>query len=260
MRRYECTEFEVPAVTEPVMCSLATPPADRLSPDPALVLVWGAVRHGVINSESCYRIVQTFVEAGHRALSFDPPNHGQFENAHGSGIVGMSAAFAAGDDPFAAFVDNGKAVIDHCLEAGLVSADRVFASGRSRGAYCALRLMAADLRVRGTVALAPVTDWRVLVEFADIAERTETAALSLHNFIDALAARPVYVAIGNNDERVSTANCIDFVAQLLAADKAVAEQAGHVEFHLVTEGGHMVTDDWGDAGGRFLLAGLAADA
>ena len=141
MSRYELTELEVPIGDYRVICSLATPV--QVADDPALLVAAGANREGVIGADSCYRIVQTFVNEGHRALSFDPPNHGQFENEHGSGLVGMAGAFAAGEHPFAQFVANGRRVIDHCVHAGIVQPDRVFAFGRSRGGYCALRLTAA---------------------------------------------------------------------------------------------------------------------
>ena len=109
------------------------------------------------------------------------------------------------------------------------------------------------------MAISPVTDWRILAEFRALAPRPETGALALHNFVPALAGRPVYVAIGNNDERVGTLQCVDFGRALMAADPAAGEAAGRVELHVAAEGGHMLSDDWGDAGGRYLLARLAED-
>ena len=222
----ELTDIAVENGPSSIICSLASPPSQELCERPALVLVFGADRKSVLNEEKCYQIAQTFVSAGHRALSYDLPNHGQFEDSHGGGLIGMAAAFAAGDDPFQRFVGMGHRVIDHCLQQGLAEEGRLFVFGRSRGGFCALRLMAADRRVNGAMVIAPVTDWRLLDEFSGLKDAPQATTLSLQNQVEALAGRPMYVAIGNNDDRVSTKSCIEFVSAVLAADPASAERRG----------------------------------
>lgn len=89
-------------------------------------------------------------------------------------------------DPFGRFIDKGAVVIDACLERGWGDPDRIFVCGVSRGGYCALRLMAADRRIQGVAALAPLVDWRSLAEFAAIEDRPALARLSLEHWADDL--------------------------------------------------------------------------
>jgi dienelactone hydrolase len=138
------TEFTVEP--EGLTCALAAPPAP--APDPALLLTFSGTRQMALGRHPYDLATKAFIEAGHYALSFDLPHHGDRVEAYGEGIAGMCAALVAGKDPFAGFVADGKAAIDACLKRG-IGAGGVFVYGISRGGYCAIRLAAADARVRG---------------------------------------------------------------------------------------------------------------
>lgn len=138
----DISEFEVETDSGPLACRLAPTPEDAAA-DPALLLAFGGNRQGVLSREECFGPAELFVRAGHCALSFDLPNHGDLVDEYGQSLEGMCAAFVAGDDPFARFVASGTAVIDACLERGTVQSGRIFVCGGSRGGYCALRLASA---------------------------------------------------------------------------------------------------------------------
>ena len=249
----DISEFAVATARGPLNCSLAVPPAGELAADAALLLAFGGTRQAVLDGDSGFAPALHFVRAGHRVLSFDLPNHGDFVDQYGQSIDGICAAFVAGDDPFARFVDHGKAAIDACVERGLARPGRIFACGGSRGGYCALRLAAAEKRIDGVAGLAPVTDWRILREFDAVKERADVAGLALHNWAVELAGRPVYLAIGNHDHRVGTHACVELALRIFEEEKPVEEGASTVEVHVVQAAAHALPENWEIEGSRFLL-------
>ena len=123
------TEFVVE--TEGLTCALAAPPAP--APDPALLLTFSGTRQMALGRHPYDLATKAFTDAGHCALSFDLPHHGDRVGPCGEGIAGMCAALIAGEDPFARFVADGKAAIDACLKKGIGVNSGIFAYGISRG-------------------------------------------------------------------------------------------------------------------------------
>ena len=185
-----CREFSVEVKGQPLACLLAEP--KELSNRPALLLNFAADRTTTLQSEPYSITPRMFLDAGHRVASFDLPCHGDREvSGEPRGIAGFCAEWRRGTDVFAGFVDEGRAVIDALIERKLGEPGGIFVSGTSRGGYCALRLMAADERIKAAAAFSPVTDWRVLREFAEVKEASEIADLALPRFAGALAGRAV---------------------------------------------------------------------
>jgi hypothetical protein len=119
-----------------------------------------------------------------------------------------------------------------------------------------LRLVAAERRIRAVAGLAPVTDWRRLREFAAVRDHPSVAALALDHWAEELAARPLYLAIGNHDARVGSDACVRFVLQLMAARQAQSDSPPALQFYLIDSPGHSLADEWRQAGAEFLLAQL----
>ncbi|MAE61119.1 MAG: hypothetical protein CMJ49_07160 [Planctomycetaceae bacterium] len=151
------SELSIDVGRETLGCSLSEP-AQRLE-RPALILNFAGARSMSL-AEGPYDIgSRLFVAAGHRVASFDLPFHGdRVEPGHPDSIRGFSAAWVNGRDVFSKFVDDGRKVIDALIGRGVADPGRIFVSGTSRGGYFALRLMAADDRIAGAAAFAPVTD------------------------------------------------------------------------------------------------------
>jgi hypothetical protein len=218
-----------------------------------LLLTFSSTRQASFYKEPYDIPARVFAEAGHAVASFDLPNHGDQINRFGEGIEGFCAAFRAGEDPFVQFVEQGKAVIDACLEQG-VGRSGIFACGVSRAGYCALRLAAADERISGVVGLAPVVDWRALREFAEVRHQPDVAALALDHWAEALTGRAVFLAIGNRDGRVSSAACVRFGLRLFEIEEATDAADSVLQLHIVDAEGHSLGTDWRQAGAEFLLA------
>ena len=225
----------------------------HLSEEPALLLNFGSDRITNLEEHPCDIPVRAFLAAGHRVASFDLPCHGERKAAEWpQEIEGFCGNFVAGTDVFAGFVDEGKAVIDRLIQDGLAKPGRVFVSGTSRGGYCAFRLAAADARIAGAAGYAPVTDWRALREFAAIKDQPDVAALSLVQFAQALAGRPIWFAIGNSDDRVGT-DCALRFAEAIAQFESEKELSSHMGIHVTSDAGHTLSDDWRQKGAEFLL-------
>ncbi len=219
----------------------------------ALFLTFSSTRQASFHEEPYDIPARIFAAAGHSVASFDLPNHGEQVNAFGQGIDGLCAAFCTGADPFAQFVGQGRALIDDCLAQG-IGRGGIFACGVSRAGYCALRLAAADERIDGVAGLAPVVDWRNLREFAAVREQPDVALLALDHWADALAGRAIFLAIGNYDQRVSSAACVRFGLRLAEIEEARVMAQSRMQLHVVPADGHSLGVEWRKAGTEFLLA------
>ena len=249
----ECEEFSVDVGGQPLTCLLAEP--RQLSHRPALLLNFSKHRANALQEAPHDITPRMFAAAGHRAVSFDLPCHGDAAApGRPQGIEGFCAEWMNGRDVFALFVDEGRAVLDALIRRGLAEPGRIFASGTSRGAYCALRLMAADKRIEATAVFAPVTDWRALRHFAAVKNRPELEDLALTRFADALAGRAVWAAIGNRDVPVGTDCCLRFAEAVVMAETAKGCEASRFVLHVVPERRHGLSDDWRRRGGEYLLA------
>jgi len=246
-------DFTVDRGTEKLAVRLFSPPDDRLAPQPLLLLNFASDRQTSLTGAAYSTPVQIFLKAGHRVASFDLPAHGDRVDGRGSGIDGMCARFLDGDDPFRQFAEDGRAVIDRLIERGEATANRIVVAGTSRAGYCSLRLAAADRRVAAVAAYAPVTDWRVLREFAAVRDRDEVAGLALEHFVQPLAGRPIYVAIGNHDLRVGTDACTRFVLHLAQAEGS-EQGKSRLQFLIVDDSeGHSLDNRWRERGAQFLV-------
>lgn len=219
----------------------------------ALLLTFSSTRQASFHQEPYDIPARIFAAAGHAVASFDLPNHGEQVNGFGQGIDGFCAAFCAGEDPFAQFVSQGRALIDDCLAQGS-GRGGIFACGVSRAGYCALRLAAADERIDGVAGLAPVVDWRHLREFALVRQQPDVAMLALEQWAEALAGRAIFLAIGNCDARVSSAACVRFGLRLMEIEEARQMTNSRLQLHTVAAEGHALGVDWRAAGAEFLLA------
>ena len=245
-------EFSAEAKGQALRCILAEP--EELSDRPALLLNFAADSTATLKKAPYNITPRMFLDAGHRAASFDLPCHGDREvPGEPRGIAGFCAEWRRGNDVFAGFVDEGRAVIDALIERKFAEPGRIFVSGTSRGGYCALRLMAADERIGAAAAFAPVTDWRILNEFAEVKDTPEIADLALTRFARSFAGRAVWIAIGNCDARVGTDACLRFAEAVLRTEAGAGCSSSRFELHVIPERNHQLSDTWRRRGGEYLL-------
>ena len=252
----QSVEFTVNVGSRRVAVLVVSPPPGKLAAKPALYLTFAGAREESLFGDPYDLTAKAFLEAGHRVASFDLPCHGARLGPFGEGIPGLRDTFLAGQDPFAGFVEEGQAVITECLRRGLATAHRLAVGGTSRGGYLALRLLAGDDRIAGGAGFAPVTDWRILEEFAAQRPRRDVAALRLSRFVAGMVGRPVFLAIGGSDERVGTRSCQRLHRDLVAAN-AQAGLGTPVKFVLTEDVGHSMTAPGYAAGADFLLQQFA---
>lgn len=250
---FTITAATIPTVTGNLTYWLHCPARSAVGRGSILLLTFCSTRQAAFYEDPYDIPARCFAEAGHAVVSFDLPNHGEQINHFGEGIAGFCAAFCAGADPFLQFAEQGRAVIDACLAQGVGTAG-IVVCGLSRAGYCALRLAAADQRVRAVAGLAPVIDWRQLREFAEVREQPAVAALTLEHWAEALAGRAVFLTIGNGDSRVSSASCAHFAWRLLALEAALQIKSSRLQLHIVDAPDHALPDHWRAAGATFLLA------
>ena len=252
-------EFQLDRPCGPLVCTLLEPRSDRLAGAPALLLAIAGDRGSALWGPIHRIPTDLFLAAGHRVLAFDLPHHGDRAGGpHGADLAGMRRALLAGEDPFERFVADALAAIDASWERGWVGPGRLVAAGASRGGYCALRLLAADPRVVAAAAMAPVTDWALLREFADHHADPRVSSTRLERWVEPLADRPVFVAIGANDDRVGTHLCARFMASLLEARAKRGAAMGCVSFHVDPRSqGHGLAACWYERAAHFLIDAVA---
>lgn len=247
---YQTERFNLPFEDQQVAVRLQRPIQEQAAAARLLLLSFASDSAHSLTVAPYRLVADCFLAAGHLALSFDLPNHGTQVNSYGEGITGMRNAQVAGANPFDAFVRQGMAVIDSCLDQGLARPGYIAVCGTSRGGYMALRLLAADARIAAGAGFAPVTDWRYLHEFDSDRERQDVMALKLSSYAARLAQKNLFLVIGNDDQRVSTESC-----RRLYVDVEQRKQTNDLssEFHITADQGHSCSPKWYAKGADFLL-------
>jgi pimeloyl-ACP methyl ester carboxylesterase len=253
MNKEQLSEHRVQIGGETLNYMLRRPESRHIHADPQLLITIGADWKTHLWTVPYRATADGYLANGHYALTFDIPCHGERTGPYGEGIDGFRDAWLAGDDPFERFVREAMAVIDDSIRLGFARPGGISVCGASRGAYMALRLLAADPRVVRAAAFAPVTDWRILREFGPIRDSEDVEALKLHRHIERLAGKPIFMAIGNRDERVGTWSCCKLYTDLVDYNVQCGYPESLVEFYCTDDPGHTMGSHWYDLGTKFLL-------
>lgn len=174
-------------------------------------------------------------ERGFICVSVDLPCHGaQLRASERPGLDGWRDRADQHENFVTTSNQRLREVLDHLIADGTADPERITAGGTSRGGFLALQFAAADPRVSSVVAFAPVTDLTALREFHGTEDNPFVQSLSIIHQSPAFDARPVWVVIGDRDERVSTAAAISFVRAITASalDRGLNPQA---ELHVLPE-------------------------
>ena len=193
---------------------LRTP--ERLTSKPALLINLGGGRKNAFETDSMRTVPDIFLAAGHRVISFDLPGHGNNSDTFGGGLGSWANKAKAGVDVFKEIRDTGKALIDFCIERKLAKEDMIVISGVSRGGLAALHIMAADARVLAVSVQSSMTYNPALQEFTGLEDNPIIQRGNAESLIPQLANRPILVAIGSADPRVSAEHSFTFYARLRA--------------------------------------------
>jgi dienelactone hydrolase len=202
-------------------------------PAPTLILLSG----NIVDSFTKPNFLQAgkyLAPHGFLFVSIDLPCHGTQAKKGLSNLTGWAKRAAAGDDFVAEFNDRMSKMIDHLIAEGLSDPNKIAISGTSRGGYLAIRYAAHDKRVKAAVAFAPVADLRQLKEFESAKTVPAVEAMSLEHFAEAVAGKPIWVYIGDRDDRVGTDSVIAFMRKLSAA-ALKANVPSNAALHVLSE-------------------------
>lgn len=171
---------------------------------------------------------------GYLCVSIDLPCHGNQSTKECNGLSGWGKRAAAGDHFVAEFNARMSKVLDHLIAEGLTDPAKVAVCGTSRGGFLAVRFAAHDKRVKCAAGYSSVTNLRKLSEFRKAASVPAVDAMSLEAHVDALVGKPVFLVIGDRDDRVGTDAAVNFARSLSAAALKANVPSG-VELHVVSE-------------------------
>lgn len=179
-------------------------------------------------------------------VTLDIPAHGadRRPDEPSNGLSGWARRLGAGEDIVAPFLQKVSAVLDFLIANGTADPARIGVYGISRGGFLALYFTATDPRVKWCAAFAPVTSLLALEEFRGLNANAMVRSLGLDRIAPRLAGRPVWIAIGNNDDRVGTDNTIYFSRRVVEESLAQGKFP-NIELQITTAGGHdRAPGDW----------------
>lgn len=204
------------------------------APHPVLFILGSTIAE-TLGSPYYRQAGNALAERGVLCVSLDLPCHGEQQNpGERPGLEGWRDRSDRQENFVAISNQRLRNVLDHLIAAGTADPQRIAAAGTSRGGFLALQFAAAEPRVSCVAAFAPVTDLAALREFNGSHDNPLVQSLSVINQSNALAARPVWVVIGDRDARVSTDAAIAFVRAITASALARGLDA-KAELHVLPE-------------------------
>lgn len=208
------------------------------APAPTLFLLASSLEANLTDTDFC-EAAHILADRGVFSVSADVPCHGCDKRPGETvGLVGWRERMEAGENPFEAFVAGCSAVLDSLIEGQFTDPERVAVLGNSRGGFSAMHFAAGEPRIKAAAAIAPVTKLAALREFAGMDDHPIAASLALKNHASRLAGRPIWMIIGNRDERVNTDYAIEFARAVVAATERNLEETVNVEIAIVPSIGH----------------------
>ncbi len=203
-------------------------------PAPVLFVLAGTI-DSTLGSAYFRQCGNELAEHGWISASIDLPCHGkQAREGEPSGLGGWSHRLANNEDIIDEFNARLSQVLDHLIATRVADPDRVAVCGTSRGGFLALHFAAHDDRVKCAAAFAPVTDPRVVNEFVANAQHPFVVNANLENQANKLAGRPVWIVIGDQDERVGTDRAVALAQKLTKASREKKVDS-RVELHIMPE-------------------------
>jgi dienelactone hydrolase len=223
------------------------------APAPTL-FVFAAGVEPTINTADYNRVGFLLADRGYLSVTLDAPCHGKdAKQGEPEALAGWRHRIEDGDDLVRSFNVRCTKVLDYLIAQGYTDPARVAVAGTSRGGFLALHWAAAEPRVRCAAAFSAVTELLALAEFAGTKAADQAKSLDLQNVASKLAGRPVWVRIGNQDDRVGTDQAIAFTRKLVATSVEQKKPAA-VELHVTTTPGHSTPPDAHDEAAAWIAS------
>ena len=183
---------------------------------------------------------------GYMSVVIEPPCHGEDRKAdEPAGLAGWRHRLDHGENVVQAFKAKARSVLDHVIAQGLADPDCLAICGTSRGGFLAFHFAASEPRIKAVAGISPVTDLLALTEFKGAAADGAADKLALTHIVPQLLGRPVWLSIGNNDQRVDTDPAIASTRALVQASARQSLEAKPlipVELVVAPSAGHSKID------------------
>ena len=228
----------------------------KSQPAPTL-FVFATTIEETLTTDIYIRAGRLLVSRGFLCVSLDLPCHGadRRTNEPERGLACWRTRLDRGDPVVPDFVARISHVLDFLIEQGYSDPTKAAACGTSRGGFIAMRYALADKRVRCVAAFSPVTDLLALREFSGLDQQSYAGSLALSRQADSLAEKAVWMCIGNNDERVGTANAIALALRMEEA-AAVRRQPSRLTLLVVPAQGHSVPLSAHEAAAKWIFSNV----
>jgi dienelactone hydrolase len=227
------------------------------SPAPTLFIIGNPI--SAMGQETMRYLIGTgevLAKQGWRYVLLDPACEGHdVKEGQPSSLSGWATHAKNGHDFMGPYVRNCIDVLDHLIAEGITDGRQVAVQGVSRGGFCALHFAAREPRIQAVVGISPVTNPLALKEFNGVTA-AQVAGFSLDDILEKMVGRPVWISIGNADDRVSSEDCIGFTRRLVATTQRLQPKLNliPVHLHVGVSAGHRSPDDAYAAAADFLLA------
>lgn len=223
------------------------------APAPTLIILAGTIE-GTLGEDYYRRAGNILAEQGFLCVSIDLPCHGaEHRPNEPAQLSGWRYRAEQGVDFVAEFCQRLSGVLDELIAQGYSDPERIAICGTSRGGYMSLQFAAHEPRIRCVAAYAPVTDLAALREFQGAEANEMVQSLDVRKQADKLAGRPVWIIIGDQDERVSTDSAID-LARCITRASLARKLTSQVDLHVLAEPrGHTTPNGAVEGSAAWLL-------
>lgn len=143
-----------------------------------------------------------------------------------------------GSDCIGEFLDAAHLAVNFAIKEQFADPAKLATAGLSRGGFAAAHLAARDPRFRHLVGFAPLTRLSKLKEFSHLHNHPFVNSLDLKHLSEQLSDRHVRLYIGNEDTRVGTDECFDFMKSLVQHKKSRTAQVELFIYPSVGQMGH----------------------
>lgn len=149
-----------------------------------------------------------------RIFSMTLPAHGPgFDKTHGVSV--WIEKLQHGIDLLTPFFHDAVKQINFLISSHIIDARHLGLAGLSRGAFVAMHVAALEPRVRAILGFAPLTNLTYYKERVHKGKEEVLHAFDLRHLTPKLYDRHVRFYMGNHDTRVGTAECFQFVKELV---------------------------------------------
>jgi len=231
---------------------------ETVAPAPTLFILANSIE-GTLGDPYFRQSGNQLAEQGYLCVTIDIPGHGEQHRAdEPEGLAGWRYRLDQDENLVAETNRRLSEVLDFLIATGCTDPARIAACGTSRGGFLAMQFTAAEPRIKCVAAFAPVTDLLALREFDGAGNNALVTSLSVINQAEKLADRPVWIIMGDRDERVGTDQAVA-LARAITASALTPGLNPAVELHVLPEPkGHTTPHGAPAQAATWIAAQLAA--